>query len=166
MDSLVRLARSTAKVYREYRDRFSSSLKHLVNVIWRETTPQNFNSTNGFYSDDIWNYGYPCVFLDKDRRVGSSNLMFPVGKKGSILSKCVPSCCSASKRNDLVLPLFKGIIGGNRSSMLVETVFEELASSHYDIHVNSSGDCTHLNINSLIFLNMHLISILDLLYTQ
>jgi hypothetical protein len=102
-------------------------------VLWRETFPQHFPTSNGHYPDPdnpfvitLSATHNPCVPMTPAMYLGQG-----------LPNNCNPNCLPATWQNDVALPIMRcnciGIISVFRSLMCLER-----------FHVNSKlGDCTH-----------------------
>ena len=117
-----------------------------VEVVWRETVPQNFPTANGHYAYHGFcekDGGCPCVPLSLTMRFGYG--LYP---------RCEPSCYPANIRNVLTNPIIEA------SKMQLLRVYDALVDAPFNIH-RDNFDCTHINSDALIFMNEHVIRYLE-----
>ena len=138
-DSLTSLTTVATSFYEE----LAASKRDDMDVMWRESTPQNFPTSNGQWAT----HGFckqecPCVPL-------SLNMKFGFG----LYPRCEPSCYPANIRNVLTNPIVEA------AHMPVLRIYDALADAPFNIHRNEL-DCTHLNSDALIYLNEELIRLI------
>jgi len=102
-------------------------------VLWRETTPQHFQSSNGMYPGRDFGKPGQCSAMTHDMLLGK-------GLKGA----CRPECTRANIRNELTNSVLA------ESSVPVLQVWQGLVPFH-DQHLYP-GDCTHWSRSVVHFL--------------
>jgi hypothetical protein len=126
---------------------------YLPFVVWRETLPQHFNSSNGHYPFLNTSDRNVCVPLTPSRRNGSE-LMPASSFSGEVSDrKCDPSCSPANWQNDIANSLMH--------ELCVDTLplWSEFSCLHNQ-HAVSYRDCSHLTeTGNLIFINRVLVYI-------
>lgn len=123
---------------------------YLPYVIWRDTLPQHFNSTNGHYPFHNTSDRTTCVALSQSQRSGkmpSSSALTSsstyVDDYGNI-NTCDPSCLSANWQNDIAASVMQSLCVARAS------IWEEFSCLHMQ-HAKSYGDCSHMtDIGNLI----------------
>lgn len=126
---------------------------YLPLVLWRETLPQHYNSTNGHYPSRNSSNKEICVPLTPLQRLGSpSSLAFPFSATGMSSSLqdhkegvarpvkhelCDPSCLPANWQNDAA--------GAVMQDLCVSSVavWEDFSCLHRQ-HTKAYHDCSHL----------------------
>ena len=142
-DSLYYLAKEVVDTTQEYYTKLNGS---IPSVFWRETGPQGYpqpNSINGwFVKDCLW--WCKCVSLTEEMKAG----ILPNSSTRSVM---------ANYRNEVVLPLFE------KSSIIkVLRVYKALAEQQdFLVYKLSYGDCSHLNVEANIYLNLVFLSSLS-----
>jgi len=115
-----------------------------VNVVWRETIPQNFPTVSGHYAfHGFCKEACPCVPLSLSMKLGFG--LFP---------HCEPTCYPANIRNTLTNPIIKA------SGMPILEVYDALLNAPFNFHRNDF-DCTHVASDALIFMNEQFIKFLE-----
>ena len=103
-------------------------------MIWRETSPQNYNSSlNGLYAG---NEDHTCAHLKPNMFATHAHL-------------------SPNYRNEIVNSVLEG------TDIVISHIFMPLAAfknETYNIH--NHRDCTHLNANSLFYINTNIVNLL------
>lgn len=102
-------------------------------VLWRETTPQHFQSSNGMYPGRGFGKPGRCSAMTPEMLLGK-------GLKGA----CRPECTHANIRNELTNPVLA------ESSVPILKVWQGLVP-FYDQHLYA-GDCTHWSRSVVHFL--------------
>ena len=135
--SLAYMARVTSHLYNNARIERPSNYPRLI---WRESTPQNFNSSNGHFKTEHLTLKHKCIPLSVSMKLGFG----PLNND----SRCDPSCFPANSRNLITNPIFE------ESNITISRIYHTLSNSPYNIHhYNSTHDCSHLNIDAIIFTN-------------
>ena len=126
--ALSTLTQETVEVYSE----FLRSGQRKVGVpffTWRETTPQNFNTSNGHFSTKCGSL--VCVPLTEEMMRGQR--VMPHGN-----STCC-NCQAANLRNHVTTPIIKN----SSVPIPISEIYEALAASPFNLHLTSEKDCTH-----------------------
>jgi hypothetical protein len=130
-------------------------------VIWREATPQHFQSTNGWHYlewcsfDGKDSLGQPCSCvprLTNDMLEGHAK---PLGNTPKYEHKegCLPTCSSATTRNSLA---YAEIIN---SDFRYERMFDAFIDTPFNVHFdNNNIDCSHINAMGINLQNQIFIS--------
>jgi hypothetical protein len=117
-----------------YQEHIASQKNSHPRMLWRETTPQNHPTSNGVWVPRC-HMSCKCVPLTVSMKLG----------KG-IPKKCEPSCFPANGRNILT----NGIL--EKTSIPIVRVYDALIDATFNIH-KTDVDCTHLSVDSLLFIN-------------
>jgi hypothetical protein len=111
---------------------------YLPTVLWRETLPQHFNSSNGHYPLHNTSDRGACVPLTAMRQNGNGLTSWPrEGHEGKNII-CDPSCLPANWQNNLAGALMKDLCVESLST------WWDFSCLHKQ-HASSYGDCSHLN---------------------
>ena len=122
---------------------------YLPFVMWRETLPQHFASSNGHYPSENKTNTHDCVPLTKKQRQGSSPRLellstpAPMPKAESVIPQstvthCDPSCLPANWQNHVANSLMQQLCIDIISSWLE-------FSCLYNQHNKEYRDCSHLS---------------------
>ena len=136
-DSLIYMANIVADFYRK-RDIASNGLNNETILIWKETNPQNFPSSNGFYMNECGAkfHNCKCCPLSVSMELGQG-----------LKNNCQPGCFAANTRNLLT----NGIISA--AGIHISHVYDPLVKAQWNIHLGEYYDCTHLNTDAILFVN-------------
>ena len=95
-------------------------------ILWRETIPQHFNTSNGHYAgDNLARHYKQCAPMTAERYVGDG-----------LKNECIPSCMYANYHNDVANKIARSIC------VDIIPVWDELICFH-DLHLGA-GDCAHM----------------------
>jgi hypothetical protein len=158
-NGLLKLASSVRMVYDDTKNTIPNKLPI---VIWRETSPTHFPSTNGWYYEnwcnphDIDDNGKPCqcVALTDEMRQGIAK---PRGHQPSYPHNpdCLPQCLPANARNTIAL----SEIG--HTNIVIERIYDALDMAPFYVHraLSHRGlDCVHLNVLAINIQNQIFVS--------
>jgi len=126
------IVNNSVAVARAVADAMPSKAKGPI-VLWRETTPQHFQSSNGMYPGRGFGKPKRCSAMTPEMLLGK-------GLKGA----CQPECTHANIRNELTNAVLA------KSSVPVLHVWQGLIP-FYDQHLYA-GDCTHWSRSVVHFL--------------
>lgn len=119
--------------------------RNSTKFIWRETTPQNHPTSNGWWSTEC-HLSCPCIPLTPQMLNGSAKSL--TGGK-----TCHPSCLPNNYRNDIIEPIIQLYDNRTDSKMSFVKIYKQLAYAKMNLHV-SDVDYTHWGLDALLFLNL------------
>lgn len=106
-------------------------------LIWRETTPQNFPTPNGWYIEGTCDTA--------ELRVQDSCKCIPITEEMNSEDNIYH--ISANMRNIIAHDILKD------TQVFYDPIFEPLAKAPFDIHSSmEKGDCSHIGVNGLAFM--------------
>lgn len=128
--------------------------KKLPLTIWRETTPQHFPSTNGWF-DKLCPFGHGqchCVPSITNAMRNGSSIPVSASFDTSAEKMCRPVCTSAATRNTIADTVIR-----REQSIHINHIYAALEAATFDLHYTNE-DCTHLRQLPLNFMNRVLLS--------
>jgi len=142
INTLVKTTKMMIAMYSSMKENMAQNMPH---VIWRDSSPQNLPSPNGWYMNGL------CKQLGNCTCVNLTETMIDGGGSG------VP----ANKRNTLTLPLLRntGIVIDECYEALIGT--QPVSNIHEGTFIN---DCTHLGMNGVTFQNQVLLTSIEALF--
>lgn len=147
---LAKFAELTVQIYEDVvLERGQESI--LPTVIWRESTPQNHPSSNGWWIVECYNFACECISLTQDMMEGTAVALLDnrsAEQKNEIA--CNPICCKANMRNMITNPIISA------STIPICDIYDALAHADVNLHINHA-DCTHFGPDALIFMNMEML---------
>lgn len=111
---------------------------------WRETTPQNFNTSNGHFSSKCGSL--VCVPLTQEMMAGKREIAYGNG-----------TCCGcqiANIRNAVTSPIIKN----SSVPIAISEIYDAMAASPYNLHLTGEKDCTHWASDGLTLVHTVLLS--------
>lgn len=103
-------------------------------VLWRETIPQHFNTSNGHYPGD----GAPRVY----RQCAPATIARSTGK--AFGTECIPNCFPSNWHNDVANKLVHHLSSCGININIIH-LWEELICLHDSHKGITTGDCAHLS---------------------
>ena len=145
------LTTHVADAFREYQrllvvgDDDNIQKKRVIGkLIWRESTPQNFATPSGLWPEEVAKFS-----ALKNRRCESLTDSKRAINGSSIFNETI---FFYNFRNQIT----NTYIDRHHPQLCVSRVFYPLSTSSFNIHEGRSlGDCTHLNSNALLYVNMN-----------
>jgi hypothetical protein len=133
---LRELMRQTVEIYSEFKQKTGGKGEDgRCYILWRESSPQNFDSSNGNWGCG----GLSCVAPLSPAMIEGTRLINGTCCKGM--------CAPANQRNMFTSPFVQA------AGMPVSPIWAPLAASPYNLHLTHKGDCTHWASNGLVLIH-------------
>ena len=129
-------------------------INNLPQIIWREITPQNFHTINGWY-DNTYLFYENCIQITNKMKLNNTLI-----DKNNNTDYCYQNnrCFPSNYKNILANNL---IISYNNKYKLNITIIYVSKTLELFLSNRTTNDCTHMNNDALIYMNNELI-----LYTK